>query len=277
MRWFKFTSLLLFAGPACALEGYVVGLGLEGDSADGIAGSFSLDLGLTEKTWLSVAAAKSSLDLPRGGSLDSRFGQLGIDHWFEPLGVSLGIAYWDASDILNSTDYLGEVYWRGDNARVALDIEYRDFSFDVFRRDALAGQDVEFHADGIGLSARFSLTQSIDLNLAGIDYNYNVNLGRAANQPITDFQSVSRLSLINSLVDFRANVGLGFDIGKQRWSLDYASWLGEVDGSRTTSTTLRFLTPMGQKSDVEFGIGVDDSDIFGSISFFSVHLFFYGD
>ena len=276
MRWFKTSLLCLLVGPAWALEGYIVGAGVEADSADGLAGSVSAELEFTRNTWISAAAAKSTLDLPRGRSVDTIYGNIGFDHWFEPVGIRLGVAYWGDSDILDSTDFAGSVYWRNDKASISLGIEYREFSFDIFRQDALPGQDVEFHAEGIGLSGRLSLGRSVSLSLSAIDFDYNVNLGRAANQPITDFLSVSRLSLINSLIDYRARVGLSLDAGERRWSLDYATWKGEVDGSKTDSTTLRFLTPMGRKSDVEFGIGVDDSDTYGSVTFFSIFVFFYG-
>jgi len=276
MRWFSGSLCCLLACPVCALDGYVVGAGIEADSQDGLAASIWTDLGLTEKTWLSVAFAKSTVDSPRGRSIDTLFADIAVDHWFEPIGVQLGMAYWGDSDVLDSTDVVGALYWRNAKTRVALDAEYRDYSLEFFRQDALPGQDIEFHSTGVGLSARFSLSPSVDLSLSGMKYDYNVNLGRAANLPITDFLSVSRLSLINSLIEQRVKIGLSLDAGEQRWSLDYANWKGEVDGSRTNSTTLRLLTPMGQKSDIEFGIGVDDSDTYGSVTFFSVFVFFYG-
>ncbi|MCH8248110.1 MAG: hypothetical protein IH913_00745 [Proteobacteria bacterium] len=46
--------------------------------------------------------------------------------------------------------------------------------------------------------------------------------------------------------------------------------------AKTDSTTLRFLTPMGKKSDIEFGLGVDDSDTYGSVTLFSLFVYFYG-
>ena len=126
------------------------------------------------------------------------------------------------------------------------------------------------------MTGRFALSESVDLNVSGIDYNYSVDLRIDANRPILDFVSVSRLSLINSLIDYRVRAGLGIDVGKQRWSLDVATWKGEVDGGKTDSATLRLLTPMGKKSDIEFGLGVDKSREFGSATVFSVYLYFYG-
>ena len=84
------------------------------------------------------------------------------------------------------------------------------------------------------------------------------------------------MSLINSLVDYSAGASLGLDVGTRRWQFELGTWKGEVDGSVTNSATIRLLTPMGEKSDVEFGLGVDNSELYGSVTFLSVYLYFYG-
>ena len=66
---------LLLAGPAWAVEGYIVGAGLESDSADGLAVTFISELQLADKTWLSAALAKSRAKLPRDITLDTVFGR----------------------------------------------------------------------------------------------------------------------------------------------------------------------------------------------------------
>ena len=267
---------MIIASPAWAAEGYIVGIGADVDNADGSAGSLSGELAVTENTWLSAALARSSVDLPRGITLDTVYGDLGVDHWFDPVGIRATVAYWGDSDILDSVDYRGSLYWRNDKFTLSGEYEYRDFSFDVFRDRLRPGQDAKFAANGLGLSARFELSESVDLSFSGIDYDYDVNLRLDANRPIADYLTVSRLSLINSLIDYRARVGLGIDAGKQRWSIDVATWKGEVDGRKTNSATLRFLTPLGTKGDVEFGLGVDKSRDFETVTLFSVFFYFYG-
>jgi len=276
MRWSRLSLLCLLAGPASAAEGYVVGVGAQADSAEAIAASLSAELGVSKNTWLSGALAKHSVDLPRGTSIDTVYADLGIDHWFDPVGVRATIAYWGDQDILDSLDYRAAVYWRGAKVTVTGNVEYRDFSFDVFRHDLRPGQDFQFHAHGVGASARFELSDALDLRLSGIDYDYSVNLSIGANRRIVDFLSVSRLSLINTLIDYRAGAGLDLDAGKQRWSLDWATSKGAVADSTTNSATLRFLTALSNKSDIEFGLGVDDSDDYGTATVFSVFIYFYG-
>ena len=276
MHWLRASLLLIFSSPVWAAEGYIIGIGAEVDNADASAGSLSGELAVTENTWVSGAIARNSVDLPRGITLDTVYADFGIDHWFDPVGVRATAAYWGDSDILDSVDYRGSLYWRNDNVSLSGELERRDFSFDVFRDDLRPGQDAKFSANGVGLSVRIHINESVDLSLSGMGYDYDVNLGIDANRPILDFLSISRLSLINGLIDYRARIGIGIDAGDQRWSLDLGTSKGEVDGRETHSATLRFLTPMGTKSDIELGLGVDKSPGYDTVTLFSVFLYFYG-
>ncbi len=276
MRWFRWLVLLWPAHSALALEGYVVGGGVEADTEDGVSIAALAEIGLTEKTWLSGAYARSRVDFPRGFTLDTHYADIGIDHFFEPLGLTLEAAYWGDSDILDSIDARASVYWRNKRFTISGDVEYRDFEFDFPESDAPRPRDVRFHANGVGLSARLQVTDVLSVNVTGIDYDYSVPLAIEENRPIIDLFSVSRLSLINSLVDYRVGGGLALDVGVRNWSLDYRTWRASVDHSRTHSATLRFTTPLRDNGDIEFGLGVDDSDVYGSVTFFSVFLYFYG-
>lgn len=277
MSWRKTVPLLLLASNALAIESYVIGVGMEGDTADGLAASAIGDLALTGNTWLTAAVAKSTVDLQRMESVDTWYGDLGVDHFFDPIGIRLGAAYWGDSDILDSHDMRGSLYWRGDRAMIAGNYEYRDFSFDIPPFNAFPGRTIDFDAQGFGLSARFDVAENAGLSLYGMDYDYSVNLRLGdTNRPILDLLSFSRFSLINSLVDYDAGVALGVDAGQQRWLFEFATWKGEVDGSVTKSATVRLTTPIGQMSDVEFGLGVDNSELYGTVTFFSVYLYFYG-
>jgi hypothetical protein len=276
MRWLKAFPLLLLVSPAWAVDDYVIGGGVEGDSADGLTGALFADVGFTSKTRIYGSIGQSNVPLPFGIDLNTSYGDLGFDYWFDPVGIRFEAAYWGDSDIFDSVDGRAALYWRNDKLTLTGNLEYRDFEFDIFRADLMLGRDVRFHAKGAGLAAVFRVNDTISLNFSGINYDYNVNLGRAGNRDITDFLSASRLSLINSLVDYRVGAGIGMDRGLRRWDINYRTWKGAVDGSITHSATLNLLTPLGKNSDVQFGLGVDDSDAYGSITFFSVHLFFYG-
>ena len=133
-----------------------------------------------------------------------------------------------------------------------------------------------FDATGLGFTASVDVTDDVSLGLAGMGYDYSVNLGLDRNRVILQLLSFSRLSLINSLVDYRVHATLGVTAGESRWQFDVGSWKGEVDGATTRSATVSFLTPMSERSDIEFALGVDDSELYGNVSFLSVNLYFYG-
>lgn len=276
MSWRSAVPLLLLASNALAAEGYILGIGVEGDSAEGLGASVIGDVELRENTWLSAAVAKNVVDLPRRQTLNTMYADLGLDHWFDPVGFRLGTAYWGDSDILDSVDFRGSLYWRGDKATISADYEYREFTFQLPTTDFFPGRELEFDAQGIGASLRFDVSENASLSLYGMDYDYSVNLGLDRNRGILELLSFSRLSLINSLVDYHVGAGWSLDAGTRRWQFELSNWRGEVDGSVTNSATIRLTTPMGGKSDIEIGLGVDNSELYGTVTFLSVYLFFYG-
>lgn len=276
MSWRSCIVLLVLGGNALAADGYIVGFGIEGDTAEGLSASLLGDVALSENTWLTGAIAKSTVDLPRMQTIETLYGDLGVDHFVDPVGVRLGVAYWGDSDILDSRDWRGSLYWKSDKAMLAGDFEYRDFRFELPATDFFAGRVARFDANGIGLSTRFDLSDKVSLGLHGMDYDYSVNLRLDSNRGILDLFSFSRLSLINSLVDYRAGMTLGLEAGQQHWQLGLTSEKIEVDGSETRSATLRLITPMGSRGDVEFSLGVDSSDFYETVTFLSVFLYFYG-
>jgi len=276
MSWSRCLLLLLLSGNSWAAGEFVIAGGVEGDNADGLALALFGGVAIGHETWLSGGVAHSSVDLAIREDLETWYADIGVDHFFDPAGIRLGVAYWGDDEILDSVDLRTSLYFRGDKGSLSFDYEFRDFElelpdFDMFRR-----RQLEFDANGIGISARLDLTDTVDVRMKGIAYDYSVDLRLDPNRDIVNVISVSRLSLINSLVDYRANIGLGIDFGLKRLEFDIAQWEGAVAGARTNSYSLRFLTPVGKRNDIEFGIGYDDSDTYGEVTVFSVFLYFYG-
>lgn len=279
MSWRKagpFLIVLLLAGRVAAGEEYILGAGLEGDSQDGFAASLIGHFGIAEETWISAAVARYSAESALPQDLDTWNADLGVDHWWNPVGFRAGVAYWGDNDTLDSIDLRGSMYWRNDRLSLSGDYEYRDFDIVLPATDLFASREAEFSADGVGLSARIEMTDALSFGLSGMDYDYDVNLKLDSNRPLLQLLTFSRLSLINSLVDYTATATLSLDVGKRRWNFDIGTWKGEVDGGTTRSATIRFLNPMSNRSDIEFALGVDDSELYGNVTFFSVFLFFYG-
>jgi len=276
MSWFRYLPLLLLSGNSWAAGEFVIAGGAEVDSADGLAVALFGNVAVGDETWLSGSIARSRVDLELRDELQTWYADIGVDHYFDPAGFRLGVAYWGDDDILDSVDLRASLYFRGDRGSLSFDYEYRDFELVLPRIGMLSRRRVNFDANGVGLGARLDLTDTIDLSVKGIAYDYSVDLRLDPNRDIVNLISVSRLSLINSLVDYRANIGLGIDFGFKRLEFDIAQWEGAVAGARTNSYSLRFLTPVGERNDIEFGIGYDDSESYGQVTIFSIFLYFYG-
>ena len=276
MSWFRYLPLLLLSGNSWAAGEFVIAGGAEVDSAAGLAVALFGNVAVGDETWLSGSIARSRVDLELRDELQTWYADIGVDHYFDPAGFRLGVAYWGDDDILDSVDLRASLYFRGDRGSLSFDYEYRDFELVLPRIGMLSRRRVNFDANGVGLGARLDLTDTIDLSVKGIAYDYSVDLRLDPNRDIVNLISVSRLSLINSLVDYRANIGLGIDFGFKRLEFDIAQWEGAVAGARTNSYSLRFLTPVGERNDIEFGIGYDDSESYGQVTIFSIFLYFYG-
>ena len=136
---------------------------------------------------------------------------------------------------------------------------------------------VKFDADGFGLSLRFKTSENTSVRLRGMKYEYSVPFRPVENVDAARLISVTRLSLVNSLVDHRAGVSLSIDQGLSNWDIDLSTWENILDRSRTRSLTVRYLFPMSDQTDLELGVGYDDSELYGDVTFFSLYLFFYGN
>lgn len=268
--------LLLASNALAAGDGFMIGGGVESDNEDGLSAALIGGFGLAENTWLSAAVAKSSVELTSGRDLETLYADIELDHFFDPIGVRIGAAYWGDSDILESNDWRASLYWRNESVTLAAEYEFRDFDFIIPSTDMLSSRKIKFDADGIGASLKFQMSENTSLRLKGMSYDYSVPFRPVENVDAASLFSVSRLSLINTLVDYRASISLGIDQGLKRWEIDVASWEDVIAGSRTDSITLRFLMPMTDKTDIEFGLGYDDSELYGDVTFFSLYLYFYG-
>lgn len=267
--------LVLVAGRAAgAGNGYVLGLGGEVDTAGGRAISAFGDYGIGEKTWLTAAAATTQT----GGfiNLDTVYVDAGIDHWFEPVGIRVSGAYWGDADLLDSVDVKGTLYFRNDQGSLSFDYERRDFDFTFDSILTDARRTTEFYADGVGLSGRLQATERTSLFLRGTGYRYSRDINLQESIDILSFFSTSRLSLMNSLIDYRASGGVEWRFGLRSVDLRIETWQTAVDQGRVNSIGLGMLTPVSGTTDMEFRFAYDESENFGSTLSFSFFMYYFG-
>lgn len=273
----RVAALLLLTSTAVADQGdYIIAGGIESDTAGTLAGTLLSDYSIGEETWLSLAVARTEVDLEQTQSLSTSYLDAGLDHYFDPVGVRVSAAYWGDNEILDSLDTRLSLYLRERRYSISAEVEHRDFEFDIPASRFFDAREVGFDALGFGATARTDVSENVSLLFSGVSYDYSVDLRLDQNRPIAQLLNVSRLSLINSLIDYRASAGVGIDQGLSQWTVNLATWRGAVDQSRTVSATARFLTPLGDRTDIEFGLGYDDSELYGNVTFFSLFLYFYG-
>lgn len=268
------TTFLLLTGPALA-AGFVLGAGVEGDSSNGRALSTFADFGIGDNTWLSSTLSIVETD-SFSGRRQTKFANLGIDHWFEPLGIRAGVSYWGDREILDSNDFEASLYYRDESFMFSADYERREFDFVVLADFPTLRRTVEFSADGIGISSRFPLGKRASLHVSGIQYEYSRNIRLQPDIDALRFLSASRLSMINSLIDHRFNAGVEFRMGLRSVDVSAGSWQTAVDGDRVDSYSIGFLTPLTDRTDVEFRFSVDHSEFFGQTTAISMHLYYFG-
>ena len=253
----------------------VVGIGAEADDANSRLVTVFTDIGLTEKTWLSGSFARTDTER-EVFDLTTYSADVAIDHHFNPLGVRLGVGYWGDDDLLESNDVSASFYYRGETGSASLELERRDFDLTV-NRILFDPLTVGFRADGVGLSASYALTDRVRLFGSVMDYEYSRDLRIQPNVDTLRFFGLSRLSIVNSLVDQRASVGLDFSIGSRSLDVRYARWRTEVDRGTIDSIGFGFLTPGGSDADLELRLTYDDSENFGGATVFSVFLYLYDE
>jgi hypothetical protein len=277
----KSTSWLLAAlcccsGSASAGAGYVIGIYGEADNAGGRALGGFVDYGVTEKTWLSAALARTNTGGVLGG-LETLYADAAIEHSFGLFGARVGAAYWGDDDILDSTDLRASVFLRGDKGSLSFDFERRDFDFvfsPLFQPDQV--RTAEFTANGLGGAGSIQAGDNARLFASGMVYDYSRDLRLQPSIDSLRLLSSSRLSLMNSLIDYRTSGGVEFRFGQRALDITFSRWQTAIDGGKVNSVSFGFVTPSGPASDLELRIAVDESENFGSTFALAVSFYFFG-
>lgn len=263
------------ADNAQAGVGYVLGLNAEADSAGGRAIAGFIDYGVTENTWLSGAVARTNTGGVLGG-LETIYLDAAIEHSFGVVGVRAGAAYWGDKEILDSTDVRASVFIRGKIGSLSFDYEKRDFDFVFISPFDDRIREVEFTADGIGAAGSLQVSEKSRLFISGMTYDYSRDIRLQPEIDSLRLLSSSRLSLMNSLIDYRVSGGVEFRFGNRSVDLTISNWQTAVDGGKVSSISFGFLTPSGPASDLEIRVAFDESENFGNTFALAVSFYFFG-
>ena len=270
--------LAAFAAGPLSANPLVVGMGFEGDDAESRAYSLFVDVGLTDDTWLSASVARTDTDRQLF-DISASYADVALDHHFKPFGVRVQGAYWGDEDLLESNDVGASIYLRGSKGSISLDYLRRDFTLTVGRELLPEPIEVDFDATGLGLSASMPVNELYRVYINGMDFDYSRNIRIQPNVDVATlrFFSLSRLSIVNSLVDFRASAGIERSFGLRSLDFRFSRWRTEVDRGDINSYSMGFLTPVANAADMEFRLAYDDSENFGGAVVFSVFMYLFDD
>jgi hypothetical protein len=273
---FAFACLLFVSSRVAAAGGLILGMGAERDTADSSAYALSADISVGERTWLTGTLVSSETD--RGVyELDTRLLSAGLDHYFDPFGVRFGAGAWGKDNFLESTDYRGSLYLSGRPGSLSLDVERRELELTIDSDLLDAPRVVPFSANGVGVSARLVLGDRTSVRVGGMTYDYSRDIALQPRIDLLRLFTLTRLSLMNSLVDYRMSGGIEWAFGDRRLDLLLARWRSAVDQGTVDSAGIGFLTPIGRRADLELRLAQDRAGDFGTATVFSVFVYLFSD
>lgn len=279
-------TAILIAALSCAAGAsaderlYAVSVGLSADNGDGLGVIASGDVGITERTSASLSLGLARVDgVPQ--SVRSRFWQVGADHDFGPLGV---FARWGQSgdpDDFDSDDgefglYASPGNWRFTGRYLRRDV---DLVVRLINADPVIDRTVGTTADGYGFSARYTSEKRFRFSLGFKRFDFDRDLTLLNRIAVLDRLSPTTLSLSGSLLDASYTAGVEIPFDDSALTLSLARDRLAAEQRDVDSLSVGWLTPAGERSDLEVSLGVSKDDAPGgdsNVVYVSVLYLFYG-
>lgn len=246
------------------------------DSYEHLMGS--LHVGLREETWLSVAAGRSrapSAETDVRASLAS----IGLEHNFGPVGLALTAERWGDANNLESRDWLGKLFFGGEQFRIELVREMRDIDIYFSGAGAPTATDLRrigLEADGTGIVWRYRFGPLWRTYGSWTSYDYPRRMRLIPRADRLDLLSTSTVTLAYGFVDHYATLGLERTFGRKTVNFDYSQDESAIDGGKLNGLSGSVLWPIAPRLDLEFRLGTGRSDGFGSSLYGGLTMLAYG-
>ena len=257
---------------------WLVAVGAQADADGSAAFVGSFDWGVSDNTWLNLAAGATRSPSERA-DVQTRNFRIGIDQTVGPVGFTLGAETWGEPDEIESKDFDASLYFRNDSFSIGILAERRDIdvTFTITGPlDRPVRPTVGLSADGWGLRVSGKAGKNWRLFAVGKDFSYSRDLTGLPRLDQFDFLASSALTLANSFVDYEMTAGVERQFGNIATTLTYGRDRSAVDGSVLDSTGVGILFPAGRRADIELTLGASNGDDFGSDVYGGVFLFLYG-
>ena len=259
--------------------GWVLGLNAQADQHDARSLYATSYVGVGSRTWLSLAAGKSSSPIESTDIEASTF-LIGVDHRFEKVGFALEAERWGDSGELETTDFSGSVYFDRDRWRIGFGYEHRDIEIPFTVTGPLGNtfsRTVDLAADGFSFDARVSLAERWRMYVGLEEFDYERNLAVLPRIAALNFLSASTLTLANSFLDHDRFLAFERDLGRATvLSLRLAKDRSAVDGAELETIEGAVLFPIGRRVDLEVNLGHGGSDFFQSGYYGGLLFLIYG-
>lgn len=237
-----------------------------------------LFLGFSEDTWFTLSAGASRAPSSEV-EVRARLVSLGVEHDFGPVGLGLSFEQWGDSDNLESEDWLGEIFFDGDNYRVGLIYEQRSIDVYFSGSGAPVATDLRrfgFDADGLGIDWRYRLTSEWQVYGSLADYDFPRRLRVIPRADRLDLLSTSAVTLAYGFIDRYASVGVERTFGPKVLNLDLSQDRSAIGGQRLEGLAASILWPVAPRMDLEFMLGRSQASGFGSTTYGGLTVLIYG-
>lgn len=259
---------------------YVLGAGVSADNGDGRSIALLGEFAFNSRASLFASFATTDADATPE-DVTTRDWSVGGRYDFGPVGFEFSGGQSGDPDDFDSEDQMLGLFHNGEHWRLSARYLRRDIDLIVrpfLRRDAVA-VSVPLEADGWRVAARYRSDSRFSWGASYRRYDYDRNLSPLSGQFIVLRLSPTTLTLASALIDDAASVDVEFPLGNGRaLGFNYArdtlaGGLGDVD-----SVGANLLLPVGQRGDLDIGVGVSRGDgLVGddSTAFLSLTYLFY--
>lgn len=257
---------------------WTVGVSALTDDDSSRNASVSLDVAVTEATWLSALAAQSRSPRARANVTADTLA-FGVDHRFGLVGLRGWAERWGDAGAIESRDFSGAVYLETDRLRAELGLEQRDVDITatVTGTDGRAfSRKVPFSADGRSLDVRIDTSDRTVLRLRIEDFDYPPGLALLPRIDALNLLSTSTLTLANSFVSDVRSAGVEIELGDKLLGFGIAKDRSAIDGAELESIDAALMIPVGRRIDLELKLGRSSSDLFRSGVYGGLLVLIYG-
>jgi hypothetical protein len=240
---------------------WVFGVGgqLDDESNDGLLATFNW--GVTEDTWLSFSAGRSSLDL---ANVDADTLAASVDHRFGAVGVALELERWGDDDALETSDWRASVYYELERFRIGIAYEQRDVDIPFTILGPFGGRisrTAQLSSDSVGIDARVQPAEGWQIYFGATEHDYDRDLAPLPRIAQLNLLSTSTLTLANSFIDHERMVGFDRELGATLLTITYTTDRSAIDDSKFDTLDTALLFPIGGRMDLEVNVGRGRSDL----------------